>query len=163
MANNVKITALAADATPASGDLAVTVDISDNTMSAGGTNKKVTLANLLKNIFTTFTLSGFITPTTLGANQNNYNPTSLSTATRLRLSASAAVDITGLQGGAEGRIVIIQNISAGANNITLKNASGSSSAANQFQLKADIVIAQNGGAILQYDGTLTKWMCIGSY
>ncbi len=41
------ITDLTADATPETGDLLVTVDISDTTDSANGTNKKVTIANLM--------------------------------------------------------------------------------------------------------------------
>src|SRR5689334_4187054 len=52
-----------------------------------------------------FALSGDISPTSLSASQNNYNPTSLSSATVLRLTSSNDVDITGLQGGADGRII----------------------------------------------------------
>lgn len=43
-----KITALTEDTSPATGDLVVTVDISDTSMSANGTDKKVTLANIAK-------------------------------------------------------------------------------------------------------------------
>lgn len=45
---NLKITDLTADATPASGDLVETVDISDTTYALTGTNKKVTATNLIK-------------------------------------------------------------------------------------------------------------------
>lgn len=39
-----------ANTSPASGDLVVTVDVSDTTMASSGTNKKVTLANLISNM-----------------------------------------------------------------------------------------------------------------
>lgn len=42
-----KISDLTADGSPATNDLLTTVDVSDTTMGAAGTNKKVTIANVL--------------------------------------------------------------------------------------------------------------------
>jgi hypothetical protein len=75
----------------------------------------------------------------------------------LRLSASTAINITGLQGGADGRVIGIMNVSSGANAITLKNNSGSSSAGNKFCLTADLAVAQNAAVLLIYDATSTCW------
>lgn len=47
---DTKITGLTADTAPTSSDLLVTVDVSDTTMDAAGTDKKVTVSNLSKAI-----------------------------------------------------------------------------------------------------------------
>lgn len=100
-------------------------------------------------------LTGVISPTSFGTSQNNYAPTGFATAAVLRLTSSAAVSITGLAGGAEGRFIILHNI--GSNNITLSNSSGSSTAANQFLFSADIVLGANQSTTLRYDGTSSRW------
>lgn len=51
---DTKTTALTALTAPADGDLAMVVDVSDTTMDAAGTNKKITLANLRTMGQTTF-------------------------------------------------------------------------------------------------------------
>lgn len=107
----------------------------------------------------TFKLSGDISPAQITSNQNDYNPTGLSTASVLRLNTDASRNITGLQGGADGRIVVIVNV--GSFNIVLKDADSGSSAANRFALSSDITLAPDDGVILQYDSTSTVWRCIG--
>lgn len=103
-----------------------------------------------------FALTGVITPTTLAASVNNYNPTGLSTASTIRLSASAAVNITGLQGGTSGRILLVHNV--GSFTITLENESALSNAANRFALIADNVeLVFNSFSIAQYDGVDSRW------
>jgi hypothetical protein len=104
------------------------------------------------------TLSGVLSPAQLTASQNNYNPTGLSTATVLRLSTDASRNITGLAGGAAGRIIVITNV--GSNDIVLVDSSGSSSAANQFQLDDDITLGADQSAVLQYDGTSSRWRAL---
>src|SRR5689334_3071411 len=107
----------------------------------------------------TFALSGDISPSQITGNQNDYNPTGLSTATVLRLNSDASRNITGLQGGADGRIITIVNI--GSTDIVLKNSDSGSSAANRFSLQADITLAGGDGCILIYDSTSSRWRCIG--
>lgn len=102
--------------------------------------------------------AGDVTPTELAASQNNYNPTSLGTSNVLRLTAGAAYNITGLAGGSDGRLIFIYN--AGSFTITLKDNSGSSSAANRFALSADIAIPTDEGVLLIYDGTASLWRCV---
>lgn len=104
-------------------------------------------------------LSGDISPSQITANQNDYNPTGLSTASVLRLSTDASRDITGLQGGADGRLVIVHNV--GAQNLVLKDESASSSAANRFALNADVTLGADQSSWLQYDLPSSRWRVIG--
>lgn len=99
-----------------------------------------------------------ISPAQITANQNNYNPTDLATASVLRLSSDASRDITGLAGGADGRILLVFNV--GSNNIVLKDESASSTAANRFALNGDITLAADDSVILWYDATSSRWRAL---
>jgi hypothetical protein len=92
--------------------------------------------------------TGDISPAQITSNQNDYAPTGLSTASTLRLSTDASRNVTGLTGGADGRIIIIANI-------------GSYSAANRFILYSDTTINSNQDVIMQYDSTSSRWRLIG--
>ena len=99
-----------------------------------------------------------ISPTALAANTDNYAPTGIATAITLRISASSAVDLTGIAGGAtmiDGRELILINIGT-TNTITLKN-DVTSTAANRFLLNADFALAANMACKLVYDGTSSRW------
>lgn len=107
-----------------------------------------------------FALNGIISPTQIAANQNNYNPTSLSTASQLRLSTDASRNLTGLAGGAAGRIITIHNV--GTNNLVLTDNDSNSSAANRFDLGGySITLLGKHAALLQYDGTSSLWRLLG--
>lgn len=107
---------------------------------------------------TTFKLTGIVTPSQITANQNDYSPTGLSTATVLRLSTDATRNIMGLATGASGRILIIHNV--GSFNVALKDESASSAAANRFALQSDITLVPDGVAVLQYDATSSRWRAV---
>src|SRR5690606_35832672 len=78
-----------------------------------------------------FSLTGDISPAQLTANQNDYNPTGLATASVIRLDGDASFrTITGLAGGSDGRIIMLHNI--GANTILLANQNTASTATNRF-------------------------------
>jgi len=98
---------------------------------------------------------------TITGNQDNYNPASLSVANVIRIASDASRDITGLQtfAGMDGRMLVIHNI--GAQNIVLKDQSGSSFATNRFEFDADKTILPNTSVMLFYDGTTLAWRCIG--
>jgi len=100
-------------------------------------------------------LTGDLSPSQITADQNDYNPAGLSGASVLRLTTDALRKITGLQGGADGRLVSVVN--AGSNPLVLANASASSSAANRFDIGADLVMAPSEGAVLLYDPTSSRW------
>jgi len=107
----------------------------------------------------TFALKGDLTPAAFASSQNNYSPTGLDTASVLRLSASApSLAITGLAGGADGRIVVVQNV--GSNAFTLSDESASSSAGNRFALDSDLSLGVDESATLIYDSTSSRWRVI---
>jgi hypothetical protein len=103
-------------------------------------------------------LTGVISPPQITANQNDYNPTGLATASVLQLSSDASRTITGLAGGAEGRVVSLINI--GGQPIVLADESTSSTAANRLTLGANLSVAAKQAAMLRYDGTATRWRLI---
>ena len=104
-------------------------------------------------------LSGDISPAQITADQNDYNPTGLSTAAVLRLTSDASRNITGLQGGADGRQLYVANV--GSNNIVLNDESASSSAANRFALDGDLTLGADTAATLLYDSTSSRWRLLG--
>jgi hypothetical protein len=98
-----------------------------------------------------------ITPTTLAANTDNYNPTSFAGSEILRISASAAYNLTGIVAPATGsRCITLQNV--GSFTITLVN-NATSTAANRFSLSAGGNVALPAGAsvTLLYDDTASFW------
>jgi hypothetical protein len=103
-------------------------------------------------------LSGVISPPQMTANQNDYNPAGIAAASVLQISADAARSVSGLAGGAEGRLVTLINV--GSPPITLLDESTASSAANRFTLGGGLCIAGKQAAILRYDGTTARWQCI---
>lgn len=106
-------------------------------------------------------LSGDISPAALGATTNDWAPAGLSTATTIRASSSvASTDITGLTGGADGRLMIVHNVGA-SNNLVLKDEAVGSTAANRFALTTDVTLTPDSVALLQYDTTSSRWRNIG--
>jgi hypothetical protein len=103
-------------------------------------------------------LTGIISPPQITANQNDYNATGTATASVLQLSSDASRNITGLAGGAEGRVVSLVNI--GSQPIVLADESTSSSAANRFALGANLTVAAKQAAMLRYDGAAARWRLI---
>ncbi|MGP1254921.1 MAG: hypothetical protein ACTS10_10940 [Kiloniellales bacterium] len=104
-----------------------------------------------------FVASGALTPPQITANQNDYNPTGLAEAFRLRLATNGALALTGLQGGAEGRFLLVENV--GANSLTLSHESASSAAANRFAFAGgnDLTLSPERSALLIYDGVSSRW------
>lgn len=105
----------------------------------------------------TFALTGDISPTTLVANTDNYNPTGLSTAAVIRLSSTGGpFNITGIAGGSDGRILILINLASTF--FTLKNET-TSTAANRFvcPLFADYILQPGASVVLIYDSTNSRW------
>lgn len=102
-----------------------------------------------------FALSGVLAPAQITANQNDYNPTGLSTAAVLRLNTDASRNITGIVGGAVGRLLLLQNV--GAQNIVLKNQDAGSTAGNRFLLGGDTTLAADQTITLAYDNTTARW------
>ena len=106
-----------------------------------------------------FSFTGIITPAQITADQNDYNPTGLATATILRLTSDAARNITGIVApstNANGRILHLQNVNTlGGPNISTVSESASSSAANRIIGAVGITPAT--GRTLWYDNTSSRW------
>lgn len=98
---------------------------------------------------------GDLTPAQIIANQANYAPTGHASAFRFLLSSDASRDITGLAGGASGRVVVLVN--AGSFPINLKNQDASSSAANRFAFASDATLFPNYAMVLSYDSVASRW------
>lgn len=101
-----------------------------------------------------------VTPSQITANQNDYNPSGLSTAAVLRLSTDGTFrKITGLAGGASKRTITLLNV--GSYTILLKNESAASSASNRFAFDGDDVFIFPGeGLQLYYDNPSSRWRCL---
>lgn len=94
---------------------------------------------------------------TIAADQNNYAPTGATTASEIFIDGGASDrNITGLAGGAAGRILGIVNKGT-TNSIMLKNSSASSTATNRFLFPADVTLPPNTALVLRYDGTASRW------
>lgn len=107
--------------------------------------------------------TGVISPTTISADQNNYAPTGFSTARVLRLThnnTGSFRTITGLAGGAAGRVVMVCNVNASASeDFLFSNESASSTAANRFALPNYTSSAIGPAACMRfwYDGVSSRW------
>ncbi len=101
-------------------------------------------------------------PPAITANQDNYDlgPNG-SFADTVLLQSTAAFDITGIKAANKGRTIWFYNF--GSFNITLKNLSGSSLAANRIVGRnlADTVLAPLTGVQLYYAGAFSNWLIMG--
>jgi hypothetical protein len=110
----------------------------------------------------TLALTADISPAQIVANVNDYNPSGLATATVLRLTSDAARTITGLQGGADGRVILLVNANTAFRVLTLSHDDALSTAANRFYCPGFVSfeIAQGAGALLEYDSTDSRWRVV---
>jgi len=97
--------------------------------------------------------SDIISPASIGANQNDY--AGLDGANVGLLSASTAVNITGLASGVAGRVLFVFN--RNTNPITLTNADTGSAAANRFDSGRPYVLREKRGGLLLYDEVADRW------
>jgi hypothetical protein len=100
-------------------------------------------------------ISGDTSPTQITADQNDYAPTNFATNTVLRINSDAARNITGLAGGSDGLEKLFCNI--GSFTITFKDGSASSTAANRFDLGADLGLTAKACQRFYYDSTSSRW------
>jgi hypothetical protein len=102
-------------------------------------------------------LSGDITPTQLSANTDDWAPTGLSTCSVIRVSTDASRNLTGLTGGADGRIIILHNV--GSFDLVLKD-NVTSTTANRFSFGADYYLHAGQTIAMIYDATATRWKAL---
>lgn len=111
------------------------------------------LSNIIRN-------TGIISPPALTVDENNYNPSGLSTTNVIRLDATTNIIINGLLAQESGRRIIIFNISSFK--ITLSNNT-TSIAANRFLLDANIILGSNESCELWYDIISIRWRIISRF
>lgn len=100
-----------------------------------------------------FQLTGDISPTSLSADQDDYNPSGLSGAAVIRHDQDAERNINGGAGGADGRLIIDANLST--RRLALNGERASATAANRFA--TDIEIDPGDAALRVYDSTSSRW------
>lgn len=102
---------------------------------------------------------GVTTPAAISANQNDY--AGFTGGGIVRLSSTGAFNITGAAAPPNGRAQMKHVYNVGANNITLPHQDAASLAANRFLnvTGANIVLAPNERAILDYDPITQRWRC----
>jgi hypothetical protein len=99
-----------------------------------------------------------ISPVSLSADQNNYNPTGLATATVMRLTSTVSVNITGLVAPGSAPTDTLQIINIGSFNITLVDHNVGSGAANRFNFGGqNVIISPNQSYTVFYDFTSSIW------
>lgn len=100
---------------------------------------------------------GVISPAQITANQNDYTPAGIGSASVLRISSDASRDITGIGGGYAGMILIVENV--GTNLIVLNHEDVLSTAANRFSMpdSNNFTLRDGWSAIFLYDGTTSRW------
>lgn len=91
----------------------------------------------------------------VSADQNNYSPVGLASASEIRINFSGDFVLTGLAGGAAGRIITLVNIGTGHG--SLVNLSAASAAGNAFRLGRDLPLDPDDTIVLKYDAISGKW------
>lgn len=102
-----------------------------------------------------FALAGELSPAQITADQNDYNPAGLALTSVMRINSNAPRSITGLAGGAIGRVIVIVNV--GSLPITLVSESVLSTAANRFALGSSATLTSGALITLVYDNTTLRW------
>ena len=92
------------------------------------------------------------------ANQNDYNPPGMASASVLQMSSDAARAISGLAGGTDGRLVALINV--GNQPLMLLDESAASLASNRFTLGGSTTISAKQAAMLRYDGIAARWQAL---
>ena len=101
-----------------------------------------------------------ISPTSIGASQNNYAPTGFATADILRITASGAFSITGII--AETTSTRKKIINIGSNIITLTHQDVLSTAANRIIIPGAVSLSllADDSVDLFYDTTTARWRVV---
>jgi hypothetical protein len=108
-------------------------------------------------------MGSVMTAPALTSSTNDWNPAASGVAlrecSRVKMSATSAVNLTGISsaGVADGQCVTL--INTGANAITLRHFDSGSAAANRFGLpsSANVVVPQLGTVTIMYDAQSALW------
>lgn len=139
-----------------------TVPYTDNTVTLGASAHRWS-ATYTHQLFTHGKVlnKGIISPAQITSTQNDYAPTGYADCYIFRLDSDAARSVTGLQGGEDGREIVVMNI--GAFNILLSHDT-TSTAANRWLCPNNVsaTIRPNGWVKAIYDSTSSRWRVMGA-
>ncbi len=96
-------------------------------------------------------------------NGNNHNLSIPSNCSIVRItSPTSAFTITGMQGGVDGRMIVLYNLTT--YNMTISNENSSSIAANRIKTMTSNTVATSseGAVTLIYDGTSQRWLLLSN-
>jgi len=100
-------------------------------------------------------VTGDVSPAQITGNQDNYAPTGHATAGVLRISTDARRTISGLAGGADGRLLTVHNVGTFPAVFAYENTN--SDAENRFAFA--VTLGGGQSMEMQYDATATRWRC----
>lgn len=125
-------------------------------LNGANTHSGASLFSAALGIGASVALTGAITPTEIDGDVDDYEPTGLAGASVLRLAADGEHTITGLAGGAAGRVIVIHNV--GAETFLLASEDEGSAAANRFLFAGEAArLAPEQSIALRYDATSERW------
>jgi len=132
------------------------------TRAAGG-NTILDLTETGGELFGDLALDTEATFATAGGTSNDINPADLQIASVLKLVPTGNSTLTGITAPntSRGKVLLIAN--RGSANIVLNNNDASSTAANRFSLSGNETLNANEGALLYYDRSISRWICIAIY
>jgi len=97
-----------------------------------------------------------ITPSQITSDQNDWNPTSLSTATLIRINGDASFrSLTGITAPTTDKTIKILNV--GSNSLAFLKDHTSSTAANRFDMLKDEILLPGETMEIYYDLTASRW------
>lgn len=104
-----------------------------------------------------------ITPSSIGANQNDYNPTGWADATTVRLSSSGFYGIHSFATATDGEQKTLRNV--GSNGLYLPCEHPDGTAAQRVacsETGQDFLLMPGHAIEIEYDGTLTRWVVVSN-
>lgn len=107
-----------------------------------------------------FALAGDNQPAQIAAATNDYALSA--TASVTVVDADQTRVITGMTGGADGRMMTLINDGASDSVLILRREDTGSTAANRFAMNADAVLDPSESAVFWYDSTASRWRLIST-
>jgi hypothetical protein len=121
-----------------------------------GTTKQVAVSDLIGGTPGAITWTGVVTAVLVAGDNDNLAP-DLTVASRLAVTLTGDANLTGLAGGSDGKVLMVQNRDI-VDTLTIPNESATSSAANRFAINGDLIVPPRCGALFIYDGSIQRWV-----
>ena len=145
---------------PESGSVSISSHNNLYDLQGGGTNAYYH-SNQPINIADAVTFAGITITLTTNSSTGVINNLTTSNIGGYRFTSASSATITGFANGSNGKLIYIHN--ASAINITIANASSSSSESNRILTgnSKNLILKPETSIILQYDATTSRWRILG--